>query len=374
MADFTAAAAVCGADTTPASADALRLLLADQIEADALADALRTADALLALDPNDADALEARSFIARQAAGDAPLRQFVGHGAWVNGIAFSPDGRRVVTGGGGALVGGEFRPGPDCSVRAWDAETGGELLCCQGHGSMVTAVAFAPDGRSFLSASRGGSLCLWDADTGKPLHVVKRLPAPVWAVAFVSSGRFLSASDDRRVRLWDAKSRERLVRYDGHARGVISVAVAPHGRHAVSGGYDNAVILWDVESGRLLRRFEGHSQSVLSVAFSPDSNCVLSSSSDRTIRLWDAAYGRELQRLEDELHPAAAVAFTPDGRRILAGHSDASVRLWDLSAGRERARFPGHTDAVTSVACSRDGRKALSGSRDCTARLWRVPQ
>lgn len=359
---------------TPPPPDALHHLLADQIEADAFAEALQTADALLAANPNDADALEARAYLTSQAASrGAFLRALAGHGAWVNGVAFSPDGQRLATAGGGALVAGEFKAGPDCSVRLWDVETGSELLCCKGHGSMVTAVAFSPDGRSVLSASRGGSLCLWNADTGKPIQVIKRLSVPVWSVAYVSSGRVLSASDDNQLRLWDAYARERLVRYTGHARAVMSVAVAPHGRHAVSGGYDNAVIVWDVDSGMPLRRFNGHSQGVLSVAFSADGNSVLSASSDRTIRLWDYARGRELCRVESDLYPAASVAILPDGRRIVTGHADASVRLWDLMTGRELARFVGHEDAVTSVACSADGRTAASGSRDQTARLWRLP-
>jgi WD40 repeat protein len=72
-----------------------------------------------------------------------------GHAQYVKCCAFSPDGRRLATGGG------------DRCVRLWDLATGKELACFAGHQGGVESVVFAADGTSLLSASNDGTAVLW---------------------------------------------------------------------------------------------------------------------------------------------------------------------------------------------------------------------
>ena len=125
--------------------------------------------------------------------------------------------------------------------------------------------------------------------------------------------------------------------------GVSSVAYAPDGRMAASGGQDGVVRLWDLESGRQIRSFAGHSSSVRACAFAPGGKRILSGSSDNTLKLWDAYSGKCL-RTWDLAFPAYCVSWqsAPPGlweerkhavltQAVAVGLSNGTVLMFDLT-------------------------------------------
>ena len=296
------------------------------------------------------------------------LPQLQGHTALVTSVAFSPDGRRIVS---GSL---------DNTLRLWDASNYKPLgTPLQGHTDWVSSVAFSPDGRRIVSGSYDGSLRLWDASSGKQLgpplqgHINS-----VISVAFSPDGRrIVSGSDDKTLRLWDASSGKQLgTPLQGHTDWVFSVAFSPDGRLIVSGSRDNTLRLWDAISGMQLGPpLQGHIDSVTSVAFSPDGRRIVSSSADNTLRLWDAISGKQLgPPLQGHTAAVSSVAFSHDGRLIVSSSYDNTLRLWDASSGKPLSPpLQSHIDSVISVAFSPDGRRIVSGSADKTLRLWAWP-
>lgn len=111
------------------------------------------------------------------------IRRFEGHTGRIRSVAYSPDGRFAVSGSSGRLPPGER---DDHSVRLWDIETAEELCRFEGHTDSVGTVAFSPDGRLVLSGSRDRSMRLWDCATGGNLHRFDALTEKVEAVESVS--------------------------------------------------------------------------------------------------------------------------------------------------------------------------------------------
>ncbi|MEP4195691.1 MAG: AAA family ATPase [Aliishimia sp.] len=285
--------------------------------------------------------------------------KILGQGSIVNSVAFSPDGRRIVSGS------------DDNTLRIWDVQSGEELQVLRGHESYVTSVAFSSDGRSILSGSQDYTLRIWDAQSGEELQVLQGHERPVTSVAFSTDGRrILSGSYDNTLRIWDAKSGEELQVLQGHESDVTSVAFSPDGHRILSGSRDNTLRLWDAQSGEELKVLQGHKGGVTSVAFSPDGRRILSGSYDTTLRIWDAQSGAELQVLQGHEGWVSSVAISPDGRRILSGSEDNTLRIWDALSGAGLQVLQGHEDYATSVAFSPDGRRILSGSWDRTLRIW----
>ncbi|CUA72611.1 putative WD repeat-containing protein alr3466 [Nostoc sp, PCC 7120] [Rhizoctonia solani] len=160
-----------------------------------------------------------------------------------------------------------------------------------GHKDQVLSITFSPDGQTFASGSKDGTLVVWDANTGeKQFEPVRAHSRGVLSIAFSPDGsQIASGSHDQNIQLWSSHTGLPLGKpFKGHTYSVLALAFSPSGSQLASGSQDRTVRLWDVTNGQTLAIFKGHTEYVLSVVFSPDGTQIVSGSADTTIRLWNA--------------------------------------------------------------------------------------
>ncbi len=344
-----------------------------------------------------------------------PLREIAAVGFNLQGVAFSPDGRRIAAGGG--PMGDE----PFGWAGLWDVMTGEPIAQMEGMPDATLGIAVSPDGLHVATAGRDGMARLWSVETGELLKAFTRSDAPLECVEFSRDGTLLATGGyDDIASLWSVETGREVALFDGHLGDVMSVRFSPDGAVVATGGEDQVIRLWDAATHELLRKLQpasedhdipntvlalacspdgrlvatahgdrtvrlrniaertvirqvvGHGDVVTSLAFSPDGATLATASYDGTAKLWDVETGAEKRTLAGHARWVTSVAFSPDGRTLASAAYDRTVRLWDASSGEEIRRLSGHAAPVRSVAFSPDGRSLASGGSDRTIRIWDV--
>jgi WD40 repeat protein len=217
-------------------------------------------------------------------------------------VAFSPDGKRLASGG------------LDRAVRIWDLATGKELLRLPGHSRSVTGLGFSRDGQRLVSAT-GGWGFEWAGPDRGPLK--------------------LKPDNDSLIpdlKVWDLATGKEILNLSRKDKVRQAVAISPDGEVVAAAFADNSVRLFSVATGKEVRILKGHSQLVYGIAFSPDGKRLVTGGGyDESVKLWDAQTGEEILTLDRA--PAFevwSVGFSADGRRIVASSFE-DVRVWDAT-------------------------------------------
>ncbi|AGA31519.1 WD40 repeat domain-containing protein [Singulisphaera acidiphila] len=289
-------------------------------------------------------------------------------------LALAPDGLALACGIGNDVRWHDLR-----------TETPGRVVTS--HDGPVTSVAFSRDGRALISGSHDQTVQRTSLPDGK---VDWRLPGhqeQVNSVALSKDGSLIATgSSDIRyalrvfkagakglgpgaVRLWDARTGRLLRRLGDPTEQVMAVALSPDGRRVASGGGNpgdsGSVHLWDTMTGAPAWSLKDHTAEVQAIAFTPDGASLATADADGLIKLRDPETGSVVRTLDGHEGGATSIAFSADGTLLVCGEGHGGTRLWDARTGRllrtckaagSQAGTVTNDRMITSIALSPDGR------------------
>jgi WD40 repeat protein len=242
----------------------------------------------------------------------------------------------------------------------------------KGHTGSIHHLAFSPDGSIMATASLDKTVKIWDAKSGKELKTLKGHTDQVYCVAINNDGLVASGSRDKTIRLWDVKEAKTLKELKGHAESVESIAFSPNGKLLASGGLDKTVRLWDTGDGREVQNLGSHADSVYCVAWSPNGSLLASAGREGTIKIWDVEGKKEskLLAIKDSKDGVVQVVFGADNKTLYACGFDKFIHVWDVAAGKEVGKLGPMPDNLFGLAINTDGSLVAAAAYDGNLRLW----
>ncbi len=329
-----------------------------------------------------------------------PEREGKANPGGVTGVAVSPDGKRVASGG------------RDGTVRIWSVATGAEWAVFRGHTCGIPVLRFSPDGTELATCDFAGQCYRWPV--GRPNPTVAPLSLPADLTGYVRANPDLTRVFATR---WEQNAVGTVCVTDGRDRhpvtpqkssAVLHFDFQPGGSGFACGNGWGEVHHWASPAGPPVVVAD-HEMTMSVVQYSGDGRLLLSASQNR-VCVWDTVAKKEVLRLEKAGDAAAVspdgkrlavvngnkykvvdlatgeatewegessvsvVQFTPDSAGLLVGQIVWPLCRYTLTADGKAAgkpqKFLGHSSAVRSVAVSPDGKRVAAGGEDGAVKVW----
>ncbi|MCX6125115.1 MAG: WD40 repeat domain-containing protein, partial [Proteobacteria bacterium] len=258
--------------------------------------------------------------------------------------SFSPDGKRVITGG-------------FMNAAIWDASDGKEIFKLKGLEDYVSQTLFSHDGKKVVTGSLDGSAIIWDAASGKQIVVLKKVSMmkgtnrAVTALSLNPDDTMAVIRSGGLIGLWDV-ALGKNIKSDGYGMNTVwAASFTPSGIKFIGGtGGRTASIYTFYSNDHFIGPLNGHTDSIRSADFSHDGTKVVTGSDDSTAKIWNASSGTEILTLKGHDRFVSAASFSSDGTKVITGSGDNTAKIWDTVSGKQILTLKGHKGKILTVS------------------------
>lgn len=244
----------------------------------------------------------------------------------VRWLAFSPDGKEVVTCGGQRPFAQEEGT-EDHSVRIWNSQDGTAGPVLDGHVGKVCTLAWSHDGRRIASGGWDRHIRIWNRTTSKAERLIAAGVASNM-LAFSPDGKKLASMGwPNSLRFWDLETgtigpQVELKAGDGFE----AVTFHPHRNEIATVEYE-VVRIRDVATGNVIRDIlPSHATTA---AISPNGKLLAAVDDMSMIHVFHYETGLLVHQMQNHYGDCRGLAFSPDSRLLSVGSGDGTIRLWD---------------------------------------------
>ncbi len=271
----------------------------------------------------------------------------------VTGVAFSPDEARLACLSEHGML------------KIWDVESGKERVELQLPPQFCSGLAFSPDGTK-LVVGVGSEAQVRDASDGRLLRTLTLAAGQVEGLTYTPDGDFLIAGSDKgEFLVWNAADFQERLKISKKSSGIHSISISDK-VYAIC-TQDGNVQIRDIKSQREIRTIRSDFAAG-AIAMSRDGALLAGGERQGGVKVVSAATGATVFHLGTE-QKLRAIRFSGDGSRILAAHAN-GVNSWNAPSGRLLYTFKENLDEIKTFAVSRSERYIVVGSVDGRVKVW----
>jgi WD40 repeat protein len=307
-----------------------------------------------------------------EAATASAVQSLAGHNGGTLAISWSAQGEVIATGG------------QDGKVRLWSADTGVCQRELDGGAAWVEQVAFSPDG-TMLAATAGKKMRLWNTN-GEMLYEFAGHESTVSALQWRADGKGVATACYGKIRCFrtgEAKPYETL----NWKSSFISLAWSPNGRILCAGTQENTIQFYRLPSrGEEPLRMSGYPAKVKQLAWDRGARFLACGGGDG-LTVWDVSGKGPAGRIPLQLdsHPAniSALAYQRHGDVLTSGCEFGALILWNPAQSDWPVNEPTPTDkflhavrlpgAINQLCWSPDESMLAAGCQDGTVAFLQSP-
>lgn len=288
----------------------------------------------------------------------------------VRAVAYSHDG--------GWLASASWRVSeksgvPVGEVKLWDVATGAGVRDFTGHWAAVNAIAFSPDDEMLATASQDKSIFVWRTSDGSQLGKLsgEAHTNPVMVLDISPDGKTLVSGDGKGVlKFWNLAERtlERTLNLEVQ-ESLRSIAFSWTKNLVATGGETQKVRLWDMQTGENKGTLTEDRGYVAALAFSPDGK-YLASANFKTVWLWDLSRESAPRAQSENSGVVKALAFSSDSQLLASGGEGDSLVLWHLGSD-ERRSLSGQRSEVAALCFDPSNNELASSDIDGNVLIWK---
>lgn len=264
----------------------------------------------------------------------------------VQSLTFSPDGRRLASGG--------FR-----SVKIWLKPAAKKKFDLAGIEGNARSMILSTDRTKVIVGEESGKIRIFDLNNGQLIRTLEGHTSAVQALAMTSDqSKLVSGAADKKLHVWNLADGTLIAAIETPSP-LLSLAVVLEDKTIATGSDDNVLRLWDLPTAPLAgdppkptKEIPGHNGAITSM-FVVSKNQVLTGCRDGNARVVNVEGGNITQNLSHG-GPVEAVAMRPDGKRIVSVGANNIGKLWNAENNQMIAEFRG--DIRTSIRVSEDTR------------------
>lgn len=255
----------------------------------------------------------------------------------------------------------------DATIRLIDTTNGQVVHELVGHENTVRGLAFSPDGNYLISGGWDSTIFVWDIETGQQIGVVAEDEFVIMALVMNNEGQFAIPYGERETQivLFDYETGERTNPFDGHTDQIFALEYSPDGDLLYSGARNAELYQWDTETGEIVQEFVGHQEWIHHLDVNSEGSQLVSASADHTAIVWDTTTAEALITLRGHTDTIMIAEFSPDDSLIMTASFDGRIMLWDAETGDLVHIFALIDDPFQTVATfSPDGTEIVSSAND----------